>query len=240
MRLVCSTLGFEGTPLERAFEHLWVVGYEAVEMVLSESASPLELLDWRSLGLLQESLDDHRMQVVLLDGWHQKLSQDGEEWLRRAKATVNAACAMGAPLAGIHLAGMGPRELESKLPKLMAHAERRDVRLVIELPATVPQALKQWLEQTDARLVGVSMDLSELDADWRVPVEVWGDRLWSLRLPLGAAASELSARVAGLKASGFDGVLALKSDAADRPPHAQAQEALRQLRPLMAALKAGD
>lgn len=240
MRLVCSTLGFEGYPLEETLEHLSVVGCEAVEVVLEEPAHSQELLDWRSLGLLQESLACWRLQVALLDGWHQRQSQDGDEWLRRARATVDAAYGVGAPVAEIHLAGMAPQVLDAKLPKLLSHADRRGVRLAVELPAKVPPALQRWLKRIDSDLLGVSVDLSESDVDWRVPVEGWGDRLWSLRLPLSTAQAELGAQVAGLRASGFDGVVALKSDGTDRAPHQQARDALKRLRPLFEALKAGD
>lgn len=240
MRLVCSTLGFEGYPLEETLEQLSVIGCEAVEVVLDEPANPLELLDWRSLAHLQESLEGYRLRVALLDGWHQKHSQDGEEWLRRAKATVDAAHGVSAPVAEIHLAGMTPRDLDAKLPKLLTHADRRGVRLAFDLPAKTPDPLHKWLQKTDRGLVGARVDLGGLDGDWREPVERWGDRLWSLRIPLSAAESELSGKVAALKASGFDGVLALKSDRKDLLPHRQAREALRQLRPLFEALKGGD
>lgn len=240
MRLVCSTMGFERYPLEETLEQLSVIGYEAVEMVLDEPANPLELLDWRSLAHLQESLDGHRMQVALLDGRHQMLAQDGDEWLRRAKATVDAAYGVAAPVAEIHLAGLGPADLDAKLPKLLAHAERRGVRLALDLPAQAPKSLRQWLRKTPPAMVGVSVSLEGQEGDWRVPVEAWGDRLWSLRIPLSGGDSELPAKVAALKASGFDGVLALQSDRQDCSPQRQAREAIRQLRPLFEALKGGD
>ncbi|HEY9854750.1 MAG TPA: hypothetical protein V6D05_03355 [Stenomitos sp.] len=240
MHLVCSTLGFEGYPLEKTLEQLSVIGCDAVEMVLDEPDNPLELLDWKSLFQLQEQLAGFRMRVALLDGRSQRLSQDGDEWLRRAKATVDAAFGVGAPVAEIHLAGLSPRDLAAKLQKLMVHAGRRGVRLAVELPPKAPEPMRQWLQQTDPGLVGMSVDLAEVEGDWRVPVEGWGKRLWSLRVPLSAADSELPARVAALKASGYDGVVALRSDRTDLPPHQQAREALRQLRPLFEALKGGD
>ncbi len=240
MRLVCSTLGFEEYPLEETLEQLSVIGCEAVEMVLEEPANPLELLDWRSLARLQARLDGHRMRVALLDGRHQRHSQDGEEWLRRAKATVDAAYGVASPVAEIHLAGLGPADLDARLPKLVTHAERRGVRLSLDLPAQPPKALKQWLKKTDVRMVGVSVDLEGVEGDWRVPVEGWGERLWSMRIPLSAGEAELPAKVAALKASGFNGVLALQSDRRDCSPQRQAREAMRQLRPLFEAIKGGD
>lgn len=240
MRLVCSTLGFEGLPLEETIEQLSVIGCDAVEVVLDELANPLELLDWRSLALLNELLDGHRMQVALLDGRPSLHSQDGDEWLRRAKATVDAAYGVAAPVAEIHLAGMRPTDLDAKLPKLLTHAERRGVRLALELPAQPPTALRRWLDKTPRAQVGVSVELDGEVTDWRIPVEGWGERLWSLRIPLSAGESELAARVASLKASGFDGVLALLSDRPEVSPQRQARAALCQLKPLFEALKGGD
>lgn len=240
MRLVCSTLGFEGYPLEETLEQLSVIGCDAVEMVLDEPANRLELLDWRSLARLQERLDGHHMRVALLDGRHQRHSQDAEEWLRRAKATVEAAYGVAAPVAEIHLAGLKPSDLDARLPKLVAHAERRGVRLALDAPAQPPKALKQWISRTDPAMVGVGVDLEGAEGDWRIPVERWGERLWSLRIPLSAGEAELTAKVAALKASGFDGVLALQSDRRDCSPQRQAKEAIRQLRPLFEAIKGGD